>query len=88
MNFDGGLLFGCNSISEVNHPFSGLGEEHTDLLPTATPHNGSLLEKDKMDVKNLLDDWNMGFLFQTCLGEYKCIALIVPITFVYSVSDR
>lgn len=82
MNFDDDLLFGSNSMSEVQDPFTSLSSEHVDVVelqPVATPHNGSLSEEEKNNVRNLLDDWNMGFLFKTCLGEYKFIIFIITI---------
>lgn len=81
MNFNDELLFGCDSMTEGNESFivdcRSFKNENVDfkeLQSTANSYNGTLPENDR----NLLDGWNMGFLFQTCLSEsYKFIALIV-----------
>lgn len=72
MNFDN--LFDCDTMSEVQVPFNSLCSDHLDVIelqPVANVHNGSLSEEDKNNVRKLLDNWNMEFLFKTCLGEYN-----------------
>lgn len=41
----------------------------SDEYPLVEQFNMS--EEDKDNVKKLLDSWNMGFLFQTCIGKLK-----------------
>lgn len=87
---DDGLFFGDNSMTENSDPHSfSLDNEHyniTELQPAAIYNCVSFTENDKNNVRNLLEGWNMGFLFQTCLGEYLFITLIAAI--IYSVSDK
>lgn len=89
MNLNDSLLFGFNSMTELNGSFimdgNSLNNENLEIVelqPVANPHNGSLSETDKNSVRNLLEGWNMGYLFQTCLGEYKFITLIATIMFL------
>jgi len=76
MDLNNGLFNGCNSFSELSGPFvlddTSLSNDFIELQPTATSNNPTpLSEDDKNIIRNLLNGWNMAYLFQPCLGEYK-----------------
>ncbi|CAI6372525.1 unnamed protein product [Macrosiphum euphorbiae] len=84
MNIDDGLFVACNSLSDFSDQFivddSSLSNDLLELQPLATSNNPTpLSEDDKTSIRNLLDGWNMGYLFQTCLSEFKCITSIAAI---------
>jgi len=82
INFNDGLFDGCNSFSaELSDSFmldnSNLSNDLIELQPAATSNNPTpLSEDDKNSIQNLLNGWNMSYLFQTCVGEYKFITSI------------
>lgn len=94
MDLNDGLFDGCNSFSELSGPFvlddTSLSNDFIELQPAATSNNPTpLSEDDKNIIQNLLNGWNMAYLFQTCLGEYKfinihslCIILIFCATYL------
>lgn len=49
----------------------GLDPSYTCVEDASSQNSYSLTMESKINLKNLLEDWNMGYLFQTCVGELK-----------------
>jgi len=66
MNINDGLCGAYNSLSELSDQFilDDSSNDLIDLQPAATSNYPTpLSEDDKTSIRNLLDGWNMGYLF-------------------------
>jgi len=67
-----------NSIenhSVVDNEYTPIEPEITNYTSTSdlslTQNAFCLTINDKMQLKSTLEDWNMGYLYQTCVGKLK-----------------